>query len=92
MAQSAFSGIVHGIVQGVGFRYFTMRQARALGVKGSVRNRADGTVEVHAEGERGELEQLVRDLHSGPPGSVVERVEVTWGTPTGGYGDFSIDH
>jgi hypothetical protein len=42
--------VVHGRVQGVGFRYFVMREARALGLSGWVRNQADGSVEVEAEG------------------------------------------
>ena len=48
----AYRYVVRGRVQGVGYRYFVLRQADALGVAGFARNRADGSVEVVAEGER----------------------------------------
>src|SRR5207244_12904415 len=58
--------IVRGDVQGVGFRYFVQRKAQQLGLRGWVRNNDDGTVELVAEGGRGELEQLKRALEEGP--------------------------
>ena len=65
-----------GDVQGVGFRYWTLRHARRLGLTGWVRNRADGrAVEVLAEGPDESLDELERLLRRGPPGSVVERVD-----------------
>ena len=67
--------IVHGRVQGVGFRYFVTREARALGLAGTVRNRADGTVEVEAEGDPAALDQLAAAVRRGPSGARVERVE-----------------
>jgi acylphosphatase len=75
------SAIVHGLVQGVNFRYYTQREARRLGLRGYVRNRGDGTVEVVAEGQRRSVEQLYAWLHSGPPMADVRRVEATWGPP-----------
>jgi acylphosphatase len=55
--------IVKGIVQGVGFRYFTVYQAQRIGgITGYVRNLRDGSVEVVAEGEREKLEQLLAQL------------------------------
>ena len=53
-------GTVHGDVQGVGFRYFLMREAQRLGLRGWVRNRDDGTVEFVAEGSRDDLDRLGR--------------------------------
>ena len=67
--------VVHGRVQGVGFRFFTQRQARKLGVRGWVRNLADGTVEVRVRGEREDVESLRKALAQGPPHSAVSRVD-----------------
>lgn len=66
---------VTGRVQGVGFRWWTSRTAEALGLTGSVRNRADGSVEVHAAGAPEALERFRRSLEEGPRGARVERVE-----------------
>ena len=68
--------IVHGRVQGVGFRFILARAAQTRGVAGWVRNRPDGTVEAVFEGERDAVESLVRFCGEGPRGAAVERVEV----------------
>lgn len=65
---------VRGRVQGVGFRWWTSRTARRLGLTGDVRNREDGSVEVRAWGEPVRLDDLERSLASGPPGAHVEEV------------------
>lgn len=57
---------VHGRVQGVGFRAWTVRQARTLGLRGTVRNRPNGSVEVEAEGPDTALQQLRQLLERGP--------------------------
>ena len=67
---------VSGIVQGVGFRWFTRHEGRRLGLGGHVRNLPDGSVEVHAQGPVLALEALERALLQGPPGSRVARVEL----------------
>src|SRR5205807_9329129 len=64
--QVRLHAIVHGDVQGVGFRYFVLRRAREARLAGWVRNRADGTVECLAEGPRAALEGLLADLRRGP--------------------------
>ncbi|HEY6865820.1 MAG TPA: acylphosphatase [Candidatus Eisenbacteria bacterium] len=69
---------VHGLVQGVGFRAFAIREARALGLTGSARNLADGSVEIVAEGGRGELERLAAAVRRGPTLARVERVDEHW--------------
>ena len=66
---------VAGRVQGVGFRWFVERAARRVGLRGEVRNLADGSVEILARGERENLATLEREIRSGPPASIVERVE-----------------
>ena len=57
---------VEGRVQGVGFRAWAVRQARALSLAGVVRNEADGSVEVEAEGTAEALGRLEQSLHEGP--------------------------
>ena len=69
--------IVRGDVQGVGFRWSTMARAQAEGLDGFVRNLADGSVEVDAQGDRAAVDALVEWLHAGPPGSRVDDVEVS---------------
>jgi acylphosphatase len=75
--------VVHGFVQGVGFRYSIARAAQGRGVGGWVRNRPDGTVEAVFEGEQDAVESLVRVCRDGPRGAEVERVEVAEEQPEG---------
>jgi acylphosphatase len=77
--------VIQGRVQGVGFRAFVIDRANALGVKGWVRNRWDGSVEVVAEGEIAILEELLYALHQGPRMSNVTTVAVDWGKATGEF-------
>lgn len=64
-----------GRVQGVGFREWTRRTAEGLGVSGSVRNREDGSVEVHAAGSEDQLRRLEEALAKGPLAARVARIE-----------------
>jgi len=82
--------VVHGEVQGVGFRYFVQRRARELGLEGWVRNNDDGTVELVAEGERGKLEELRRMVEEGPRMSRVDAVDAQWSGATGNLRDFDL--
>jgi acylphosphatase len=66
--------VVRGRVQGVGFRWFVRERGRALGLSGWVRNLADGSVEVAANGERRALERLRVLVGQGPPGADVSAV------------------
>ena len=75
--------IVHGRVQGVGFRYSVARAAQSRGAAGWVSNRPDGTVEAVFEGEPESVESLVRLCRDGPAGAVVDRVEVVEEEPEG---------
>ncbi len=68
--------VVHGAVQGVGYRAFVWRRAAELGLSGWVRNRRDGTVEVLAVGDSGRLDALERHLRNGPPLARVDGIEV----------------
>lgn len=82
--------IVHGIVQGVSFRHYTVQAAQRLNLTGWVRNVWDGTVEVHAEGTRQQLEALIAWLHIGSPHARVDKVDVLWGEASGHYDDFTV--
>lgn len=75
---NAFTGTIHGRVQGVGFRHFTQGVAENLGLTGWVRNLPDGTVEVFACGERQTLERFMQSLKAGPVGSRVEKTQFQW--------------
>jgi acylphosphatase len=78
---------VRGRVQGVFFRASAQREARRLGLTGWVKNRADGSVEVLAEGDE---EEIVGWAHRGPGASRVDAVDVRWRSFTGDYPDFRI--
>lgn len=67
--------LVHGRVQGVGFRWFVLREADRLGLAGYVRNLPDGSVEVVARGELSELTLLEGALGRGPSFARVDEVE-----------------
>jgi acylphosphatase len=75
--------VVHGFVQGVGFRFSVARAAESRGVAGWVRNRPDGAVEAVFEGEREDVDALVEACRRGPRGAAVESVEVAAESPEG---------
>jgi len=80
---TARRAVVRGRVQGVGFRFYAERSARALGVFGWVRNRPDGSVESFVEGEEDAVAEYLRRLERGPAGSRVEGVDVEAADSTG---------
>ena len=67
--------VVRGRVQGVGFRWFVRERARELGIRGWVRNRSDGSVEVEAAGESESLDRLRQWLARGPAGAHVSGLD-----------------
>ncbi|MGD8396770.1 MAG: acylphosphatase [Candidatus Eiseniibacteriota bacterium] len=81
---------VSGIVQGVFFRAATRDRARALGLKGWVRNLVDGRVELVAEGPAAAVDELVRFCRRGPRGAVVDRVDRVDETPRGDLPPFEV--
>jgi acylphosphatase len=74
----AFHANIKGMVQGVGFRYFTQRAASRLGLTGWVRNMPDGTVEIEAEGDKEALDRFLSELQSGPNFARVDNIDMTW--------------
>ena len=78
MSQPTLHVVVHGHVQGVGFRFHALKEAEKLDVGGWVRNRDDGTVEVYADGDPTRLESLLTWLRQGPRDASVTRVDADW--------------
>jgi acylphosphatase len=82
--------VVSGMVQGVGYRFFTQRVAEELKVSGWVRNLPDGRVQVEAEGPRARVEELLARLRVGPRLSSVTDVAVTWKAAGGMARGFTV--
>ena len=91
MAQVCTIAWVHGMVQGVGFRYSTQHEALSLGLTGYARNLDDGSVEVLACGEAEKVEQLMAWLKAGGPRSArVDKVLAEPHQPGKTWTDFGI--
>ena len=90
MARARAHVVVSGRVQGVWFRGSAQAEARARGVTGWIRNRADGAVEAVLEGEEAAVAEVVRWCRRGPPGARVEGVEVEWLPDKGEFGAMRI--
>jgi len=82
--------IVTGVVQGVGFRYYTKQKADNIGVKGTVMNLRDGSVEIFAEAEKKKLDQFLIWCHSGPTSSTVQSLNYEFVLKKLGSDPFSI--
>jgi acylphosphatase len=82
--------IIYGVVQGVYFRSTTETEAEQLGLTGWVKNLADGSVEVVAEGPRPALQELLSFLRQGPPGAHVTDLRVNWSAATGEFRFFQV--
>ena len=82
--------LVDGVVQGVGFRFFTERLAGRYGVAGWVRNLPDGRVEIEVEGEEGVLHAFTEDVRRGPSHAHVTNVQVNRRPVTGQYKGFEV--
>lgn len=82
--------LVSGSVQGVGFRYFTREEARALQLTGYVRNLDDGRVEAVVEGPDGDVAELIAVLRKGPSGAWVEDVRVEEEPHRGEFNSFGV--
>ena len=79
-----------GKVQGVHFRDYTRRFAKRQRVSGWVMNLSDGSVRAIFEGEKLDIEEIVRLLREEHPHARVDKVEVVWGECTGEFCDFKI--
>lgn len=83
--------VVHGRVQGVGFRYFVRDAALRLGLGGDVRNCPDSTVEIVVEGASAPVEALIREVSRGPALARVERLDVDDIPAEGNYRSFTME-
>jgi acylphosphatase len=91
MAIRAKHMIVHGRVQGVGFRYFVQHAGNRLGVVGDVRNCPDSTVEIVVQGSEKQITEFIKQVEKGPALARVERVDVVDVPVQGTYNTFSIE-
>ena len=74
---------VHGHVQGVFYRANTQKVAQGLGLTGWVKNCNDGSVEIHAEGDKDNLEELIEWCRHGPALAKVSKIDLNWNGPQG---------
>jgi len=91
MAAHAKQIIVHGRVQGVGYRYFVQHVGNRLGLVGNVRNSPDSTVEIVVEGSDKAIAEFIRQVEKGPSLARVQRVDVVDIPVQGTYGSFMIE-
>ncbi|HLM60515.1 MAG TPA: acylphosphatase [Pyrinomonadaceae bacterium] len=83
--------IISGLVQGVGFRFFTQRAAARHQVRGYVKNLTDGRVEAFAQGSEKAVENFKHDLIAGPTYSNVEHLEEIVLEPSNSYSSFRVE-
>jgi acylphosphatase len=81
---------VRGRVQGVGFRYFVLREARRLGLTGWVANEFDGSVTTVVEGPESAIDLVEAAIRAGPIGAVVEHVSAVRMPGSGTFPDFVV--
>jgi acylphosphatase len=91
MAAQAKQIVVHGRVQGVGFRFFVQHTGNRLGLMGNVRNCPDGTVEIVVEGSEKKIVEFIRQVETGPSHARVQNVDVVDITVQGTFGSFLIE-
>ena len=92
MSKVRIHAFVYGVVQGVNFRYNTMKFAKSLRLTGWVKNLPDGSVEVVAEGEEEKIESFVYFLKKGSFLARIDKLDVTKETYKGEFQDFDILH
>lgn len=92
MYQEQVKIIATGLVQGVNFRYYTREKADELGLVGWVMNLPDGNLEIIAQGERKNLEKLIKWCQTGPQFARVKEINIEWQKPEGKFNDFQIEY
>ena len=82
--------IIIGLVQGVGFRYFVIRHAQKLGLKGYTKNLFTGEVLTEVEGDEGLIHELIKELKVGPSHAHVKNCAVEWSKYKGEFKNFDV--
>jgi acylphosphatase len=82
--------IANGLVQGVGFRYFVIKNAETLGLNGYVKNLFSGEVLTVVEGNRAKIEELFRRIRVGPSHAAVRNCKIEWGESIKEFTHFEI--
>jgi len=90
--KKSFEIIVSGTVQGIGYRYFAVRSANMLNIKGFIRNLYDGRVQVVACGEEGKIRAFIDILGIGPIYAAVSKLTVNEIETTEHYKDFRVEY
>jgi acylphosphatase len=90
MTSKRLEARVHGRVQGVGFRWWVSAVAKRLALVGWVRNDSSGSVSLVVEGAPEAVDELAAELHRGPSGAFVERVDPQYPPATGEFSRFDI--
>lgn len=86
-----FKILVQGRVQGVGYRAFVYKTAKAFGLKGYVQNKPDGSVQIEVDGNKATIEKFVALCKTGPGWAYVEKINLIE-TPIQGYKVFKIKY
>ncbi|MBC8345935.1 MAG: acylphosphatase [Candidatus Marinimicrobia bacterium] len=88
--ESSVRMIVSGKVQGVSFRWYSVRIGRNLKLKGYAKNLPDGSVEILVEGKTSDLETFIRKVKVGPNLARVDHVAMEWGNLNNAFDNFEI--
>ena len=82
--------VVNGLVQGVGYRYYVVREAQKLGLKGFTQNLYTGEVLTVVEGEKALVDEMIKKLKVGPIHASVKSCKVVWQEPKNEFTDFEV--
>jgi len=82
--------VVNGLVQGVGYRYYVVREGQKLGLKGYTQNLYTGEVLTVVEGEKAIVEEMIKKLRVGPIHASVKTCKVDWQEPKNEFTDFEV--
>jgi len=83
---------ITGLVQGVGFRYFVIKNAQQLGLKGYVKNLYDGSVLTVVEGEKSMIDELFKKVKIGPRSASVRNAKIEWGEFKSEFSTFEVEY
>lgn len=90
--KTAYKIIVQGMVQGVGYRWFTIQMAQKFNVKGHVANLINGDVEVFVQGDEASVNEFISQLREGPTFSQVTNLIITDADIDQNINQFKVKH